>query len=285
MKIQWFAFILALLATAFSAGAQDCPRAEIKVEYSYHETFVRGSDGIVERDIPFILLASKDFSKFYCPDTERKDSLESTPEGRAVSAKIRRAAIAKYVQSKDLDAMDAVAYRSFLYIFRSRATGEMTVYDRSGALDYGVYTEPTDEISWQIADSTKTILGYECTMAEALFHGRRWTAWFTPEVALSEGPWKLTGLPGLILEACEADGQHSFTATGIEASSQPMRPIYPGRDYVRTDRISMLRDLRHYRDHSNSINSAATGINFGHDHRKSGAEAKIDFLETDYHRL
>ena len=44
---------------------EEYPRAEIKVGYTYHETFVRGSDGIIKRDIPFILLASKEHSKFY----------------------------------------------------------------------------------------------------------------------------------------------------------------------------------------------------------------------------
>ena len=53
----------------------------IKVGYTYHETFVRGSDGIVNRDISFILLANKEQSKFYNAKTEFKDSLQSTPQG------------------------------------------------------------------------------------------------------------------------------------------------------------------------------------------------------------
>lgn len=64
---------------------KEYPRAEIKVGYNYHETFVRGSEGIVQRDIPFVLLASKEQAKFYNTKTEYKDSLESTPQGRAIS--------------------------------------------------------------------------------------------------------------------------------------------------------------------------------------------------------
>lgn len=53
-------------------------------------------------------------------------------------------------------------------------------------------------------DSTADVLGYECVMAESDYHGRRWRAWFSPDLPLPFGPWKLHGLPGLILKA-EAD--------------------------------------------------------------------------------
>lgn len=259
------------------------PRAEIKVGYNYHETFVRGSDGIIERDIPFVLLANKECSKFYNPSTEYKDSLQSTPKGRALDNEVLNAAINKYIQTKDRSVMNAVAYKTFLYIFRSIPENKMTVYDKAGVSEQGYYTEPLNEIQWEISDSTKKVLGYDCMMATANYHGRDWTAWFTTDIPLQEGPWKLTGLPGLILEATEASGQHSFVATGLESTNQEIMPIYSFRPYDKMTRIEMLRQMRNYRDHGNSMNTAATGINFGTDHVRTGDELKIDFLETDYH--
>lgn len=76
-------FLLTAIFTA-SAKKNEYPRAEIKVGYTYHETFVRGSDGIIKRDIPFVLLMNTEQSKFYSPATEYKDSLQSTPQGRAI---------------------------------------------------------------------------------------------------------------------------------------------------------------------------------------------------------
>lgn len=259
------------------------PRAEIKVGYTYHETFVRGSDGIVKRDIPFVLLANKEQAKFYSPKTEYKDSLESTPQGRTVSTQLLHDAIKRYSETKDESAMKSVAYQTFLYIFRSMPDNQMTVYDKAGSLEYGVYTEPLGEIQWEISDSTKTVLGYNCVMATANYHGRDWTTWFAPDIPLQEGPWKLTGLPGLILEASESTGQHSFVATGLESSNQEIVPIYPYQQYDKMSRIDMLRQLRNYRDHGRAIDAAATGLNLGPDHIRTGDEAKIDFLETDYH--
>lgn len=281
-KLIIFIFLLTAFISA-SAKKKEYPRAEIKVGYIYNETFVRGSDGIIKREIPFELLANKEQSKFYSPKTEFKDSLQSTPQGRVVEKELFNDAIKRYMETKDGSAMSSVVYQTFLYVFRSNPDNEMTVYDKAGSLEQGYYTEPLGEIQWEIGDSTKTVLGYECTIATADYHGRHWTAWFTPEIPLQEGPWKLTGLPGLILEASESTGQHSFVATGLEASNQEIYPIYHYRQYDKMSRIEMLRQLRNYQDHSSSINSAATGLNFGKDYIKNGEEAKIDFLETDYH--
>lgn len=286
MTRQSIIVTIIVLFTIFDLSAKktkEYPRAEIKVGYTYHETFVRGSDGIIKRDIPFVLLANKDQSKFYNTNTEFKDSLESTPQGRAISKQLRNDAIKRYSETKDDSAMKSVVYQTFLYIVRSISDNQMTIYDKAGSLEYGVYTEPLGEIQWEISDSTKTVLGYDCVMATANYHGRDWTVWFAPDIPLQEGPWKLIGLPGLILEASESTGQHSFEATGLEASNQEIVPIYPYQQYDKMSRIEMLRQLRNYRDHQNAINGAATGIKFGTDHLRTEEEAKIDFLETDYH--
>lgn len=286
MTRQSIIVTIIVLLTIFDLSAKktkEYPRAEIKVGYTYHETFVRGSDGIVKRDIPFILLANKEQSKFYNAKTEFKDSLKSTPQGRAVEKQLFNDAVKRYSETRDESAMNAVVYQTFLYIFRSKSDNRMTVYDKAGSLEYGVYTEPLGEIQWEITDSAKTVLGYECVMATANYHGRDWTVWFAPDIPLQEGPWKICGLPGLILEASESTGQHSFVATGLEASNQAIVPIYPYQQYDKMSRIEMLRQLRNYRDHGRAIDAAATGLNLGPDHIRTGEEVNIDFLETDYH--
>lgn len=259
------------------------PRAEIKVGYTYHETFVRGSDGIVEKDIPFVLLANQSQAKFYCPHTEYKDSLQSTPSGRNKERKIFDAAFKKSWETKDESFLNDVIYKIHLYVFRSRDENETRVYDAVGPLDFACYAEPIDRIEWEIGDSVKMLLGYECVIAEADYHGRHWTAWFAPDVPIQEGPWKLIGLPGLILEARESSGQHWFVATGIERSNQEIYSIYPYRNYDKMNRIEMLRTKRYGTDHSSSLAGAEVGLNLGTDHLLTDEESKIDFLETDYH--
>jgi len=87
-----------------------------------------------------------------------------------------------------------------------------------------------------VTDSTKNILGYECILAESDYHGRHWKAWFTPEIPVDAGPWKLLGLPGLIMEAADSTGQHHFTATGIESSDTSFPKVFEPFDYEKTTR-------------------------------------------------
>lgn len=279
-------FLLIILSFAvLTCGAKkkENPRSEIKVGYNYHEKFVRGSGGIIERDIPFVLLANNAESKFYCPSTEYKDSLESTPSGKAKSRQIFNEAVRRYTETNDRSAMDGVTYKTQLYVFKSKPRNLYTVYDYANLGNY-CYEEPLDEIDWCITDSTKSILGYECILATADYHGRKWNAWFTPEIPVQDGPWKLCGLPGLILEAQETTGQHYFTAEGIEVSNSEINPIYDPKKYDKIKRLDFLRLKRDAEDHGNSQITARMGLDLGPDHIRNEEEKKIDYLETDYHR-
>ncbi|MDE5649492.1 MAG: GLPGLI family protein [Duncaniella sp.] len=277
--------MLLVLCVAFSmhANKKEYSRAEIKVSYNYHNIFVRGTDGVIERDIPFELLASSSESKFFCRSTEYKDSLESTPSGRAIAKQVFDAAIKRYIESKDEADLASVVYKTQLYVFKSRTKEEYNVYDYVGMTGNFHYSEPLDNIMWNIGDYTKTVLGYECVMATADYHGRKWTVWFAPEIPVQDGPWKLHGLPGLILEASETDGQHYFIANGIEATDEEILPVYDKKRYDKTSRIEMLRMERHARSNNNAMMKAQLDIDVGPDAAETEETKVYDFLETDYH--
>lgn len=65
--------------------------------------------------------------------------------------------------------------------------------------DYYTYIT-TDPIHWEIDKETKKFNNYIVQKATADFGGRQWIAWFSTEVPLNEGPYKFTGLPGLVFE-------------------------------------------------------------------------------------
>ncbi len=83
-----------------------------------------------------------------------------------------------------------------------------------------LYEEPIPEINWELTDGTKEILGYECHKATARWRGRDWTAWYC-DLPFNDGPWKFTGLPGLILRLEDATGEHKFQAIGIKKDNYP----------------------------------------------------------------
>lgn len=73
--------------------------------------------------------------------------------------------------------------------------------------------EPQD---WHFSSDTLAVLGYVCQKATTSFRGRDYEAWFSPEIPIKEGPWKLYGLPGLILKVVVDDGLFVFDAIGLE---------------------------------------------------------------------
>ncbi len=71
-------------------------------------------------------------------------------------------------------------------------------------------------IDWKITNKTKTIGSYIATEAKGSFRGRDYTVWFTYDIPVPFGPWKLHGLPGLILEAEDSEKMMRFYATEIK---------------------------------------------------------------------
>lgn len=78
------------------------------------------------------------------------------------------------------------------------------------------YTTPFPEIRWSITNEKKQVGGYLCTKAEGYYKGRTYHAWFTTETKLQGAPWKLTGLPGLVLEAYDTRRQVNFELIKME---------------------------------------------------------------------
>lgn len=84
------------------------------------------------------------------------------------------------------------------------------------------YNEKNLALIWKISEQIRTIGGYLCYEAETHFGGRVWQVWFTPEVSVDAGPWKLSGLPGLILEASDASNDYQFKFRGITQMLEPI---------------------------------------------------------------
>lgn len=123
-------------------------------------------------------------------------------------------------------------------------TGILTYVEKRGA-QYYLYEEQIPTPEWTLVEGDTTILTYACQKAVSHFRGRLWTAWYAPELPYDNGPWKLCGLPGLILKATEQDGIFSFTATGIEkVASVELRP--DKKHYTRSTRKEFVELLDLY---------------------------------------
>jgi GLPGLI family protein len=79
---------------------------------------------------------------------------------------------------------------------------------------------------WKISfDSTQIIGDYPCYLAKGKVRGRNYTVWFTSKIPVKCGPWKLWGLPGLIIEAESDDGLYKWALTSLKPSDiRPKKP-------------------------------------------------------------
>ncbi len=81
--------------------------------------------------------------------------------------------------------------------------------------------EPLPVIDWAISSDTASFGGLLCQKATAHFKGRDYTAWFCPDMPFHAGPWKLNGLPGVILDSYDAKKEVVFQFDGIEKVAVP----------------------------------------------------------------
>ena len=277
-------FSLIFIAFALTAHAQQ--QAVIEVGYTEYQPNMRNyqKDGTSHQ---YILLVSGDDSKFFSPRTEYIDSLNSTPEGKSKYQEMSRSA---YLGGKIEDIPRA---DGSYYVVKSATDNKFYYYDKVGTERF-CYEEDIPQLNWAVGDSTRTILGYECFLASADYHGRKWIVWFSPEIPVAAGPWKLQGVPGLILEASTEDGLYRFVADGIQQTEKLISPIYLANEYEKTDRVKFLKAKRGFMDNPvGAINTQFSGSGVSIRSVKvsgdsvSGSELfvsreTVDFIETDY---
>lgn len=78
------------------------------------------------------------------------------------------------------------------------------------------YSEPLPDFGWEMQEGDTIVCGYNCQKATTTFRGVTWTAWFAVDLPYSDGPWKLCGLPGLILRAYDSRCNYFFTAVEVK---------------------------------------------------------------------
>jgi GLPGLI family protein len=71
-------------------------------------------------------------------------------------------------------------------------------------------------INWHISSDKANFGELHCQKATCHLKGRDYTAWFCPDLPVRVGPWKLNGLPGVIIEAYDAKKEVVFKFDRVE---------------------------------------------------------------------
>lgn len=84
------------------------------------------------------------------------------------------------------------------------------------------FSYPEPEVpQWELEDSTKIFKNYSVQKAKTHFAGRNYTAWFTSEIPIPDGPYLFKGLPGLIVEIYDDQNHYHFKLLSIEKLEEP----------------------------------------------------------------
>ena len=226
---------------------------------------VRRTLGILQADVPeteTIAVGTIEFVYDYkwCADTT--GSLKDAYDGDQMLLQISPNGLSKFSSYKNLTVdsiianlseeqmiaaaqSDKLANGDFMTIFKNYPEGKLTHTEKI-CMDWFRYDEDMPELEWELTDSVTTVLGYECHSAVCNFRGREWTAFYTEDIPLMEGPWKLHGLPGLIMKATDHDGHYFFECVGIKSNASRPITIYK-LPYNNTDR-KKLYDTKHRYD-------------------------------------
>ncbi len=93
-------------------------------------------------------------------------------------------------------------------------------YDYYGSFNdlYFVFNDPM-KVDWKVGDKRTEFHGYKVQEAKLDFEGRKWVALFAPEIPITSGPYKFSGLPGLIMKVYSEDGDYSFEMIELKKNS------------------------------------------------------------------
>ena len=270
------------LITVSAVFSQEKVLDNAYLKCQYHHTYLKDTLDVDTFDDLFILQIGKSISKFYSYYTFQMDSLRKTSDGESVWKELFARSLDDLNQHRDRKRfLNSFPHtRSSTFVYKNYPSGKMTVTDAIRN-DSFIYQDTLNAQYWQVIDSTKTILGYECQKAESDFRGRRWTAWFSPDIPVNNGPWKLGGLPGLILEAYDVGKHYYFSIVGIESVTQ--EPIIFSRGstgkvkFRDVSRLELLKAKMSQLTNRTSINAAESGIPFGND-----KPVYCDLIERDY---
>ncbi|MFT3677749.1 MAG: GLPGLI family protein [Chitinophagaceae bacterium] len=106
-------------------------------------------------------------------------------------------------------------------VFKDMESRQMFFFSRFG-LHQVYYPDSLPVLDWTMHAEEMSVLGHLCKKATTSFAGRNYIAWYATDIPLSDGPYKFSGLPGLILSIYDTEKHHVFTATSLEQKKRPV---------------------------------------------------------------
>lgn len=131
-----------------------------------------------------------------------------------------------------------IANKKPFFVYKDFSNKTLKLSGKVGNRDY-LINDTLSNFKWKITKERKKILNYNCIKATTEFRGRAYEAWYTEEIPIPNGPWKLCGLPGLIVKAYDDKLAFVFDLKEINLKTKfDEKIISIPKEYIRDKPIS-----------------------------------------------
>ncbi|WKB81836.1 GLPGLI family protein [Cellulophaga lytica] len=139
------------------------------------------------------------------------------------------------------------AVTEFPYVIIKDIKKNKKYYTHKIVDDNFYYEENPDDLKWEIHSETKKYKNYNCVKATTNWRGRKYIAWFTKKIPVSDGPYKFNGLPGLIVELYDTKKHYQFELQGFEKLKKPLKVNIKWSDYIKIGKEKLMETFLTYK--------------------------------------
>ncbi len=163
-------------------------------------------------------------------------------------------------------------------IIKNHLLGNLTYNEYFSRTNF-IYTDEVN-LNWKLVNDTTTICNHLCHKATTHFRGRDWVAYYCMDIPINDGPYKFSGLPGLILKIEDTNKDYSFVAVDIYKAKNQIYKKKRKRMYTKVSRKAFNKAKKY-----NTLNPGAyliaSGSIKGHIRKHSRNEKDYNPIELE----
>lgn len=155
-------------------------------------------------------------SVFVLKDTE----VQQFEQNRQEQARLSDNPSRTIIDVKVSDGKDFFYYKDF-------QTGEMISREFAFDRKKFIVKDNIPTIHWELTGEKRKIGDFSCQKATTTWRCSNYEVWFTSDIPADIGPWKLGGLPGMIVEAHNKTVDHHYKLTWFSTNLAQADAVFP----------------------------------------------------------
>ena len=237
--------------------------SDYKIEYQLNYQPNKENKDIKESEMMYLYI-SNGKSKFGSEGKIKGDSIMSSQKGTNKS------------RSNFMQLMSKIPETKFDYIIYKNVPEGSITFIQNIFKDWYKYKIDMKIFEWEILPETQNYKGFKIQKAKTNFAGRKYEAWFTTEIPISEGPYKFNGLPGLILKLNDQKAHYVFEMIGVKKLNRKLNLETPNKNFISTSKTELKELVEDDKNNPmKAIESSGISIGFSEKQKKELKKSRM----------